>query len=222
MQPFLTAPDLIGASNRPDKRSTSNFPSYWVLLPPFLAVSNSHLMRIEVVRPTLFYLSGLWSMIATVCPLEGLLHRSNTCFHSIVGRGRRHYSSVTRVFDRRAKSMQKTRAAFHTGNSEYDYLKEEINRRLLDRLEDVYAHQFEVVMDMGSGSGESTLSVLQDREDVKMLVQVDPSFKMLMRDANSENFSPTGAFELSKEALELIGTLRSLKADLQAHVEYMR
>lgn len=133
-------------------------------------------------------------MIVATCPIIGFFPHSKVCAR-VARPGRRHYSSVTRVFDRRAKSMQKTRAALYAGNSEYDYLKEEINRRLLDRLEDVYAHQFEVVMEMGSGSGESTISVLQDREDVKMLIQVDPSFRLLTRDVMHPETHPNRAFE---------------------------
>lgn len=88
--------------------------------------------------------------------------------------------------------MQRSRVAIREDVSEYEYLKEEVNRRLLDRLEDVYAHQFESVLEMGSGSGETTLSILRDREDVKALIQVDPSFKMLQRGADTSNEGQSG------------------------------
>ena len=121
----------------------------------------------------------------------------------------RRFSTVARVFDRKAKAMQKTRAAVHTGNSEYDFLKEEVNRRLLDRLEDVYAHQFEVVMEIGSGSGESTISVLQDREDIKQLIQVDSSFKLLTRDAVREETKGNGTLEGGKEDVKFLQRKKS-------------
>lgn len=92
--------------------------------------------------------------------------------------------------------MQRSRVAAREDASEYEYLKEEVNRRLLDRLEDVYAHQFESVLEMGSGSGETTMSILRDREDVKTVIQVDPSFKMLQRGAANENGAPSGTWTL--------------------------
>lgn len=88
--------------------------------------------------------------------------------------------------------MQRSRAAAREDASEYEYLKEEINRRLLDRLEDVYAHQFETVLEMGSGSGDTTMSILRDREDVKAVIQVDNSFKMLQRGGSEGKIGENG------------------------------
>lgn len=87
------------------------------------------------------------------------------------------------VFDRAvSKLQQKNRAALHPDSQDFDYLKDEINNRLLDRLEDVYSHQFTNVLEMGSGPGTSTLKFMNEREDVQLLVQQDTSFSMLSRD----------------------------------------
>lgn len=95
----------------------------------------------------------------------------------------RRFASVSaRIFDRNAKLLQRTRAAQHPASREYEYLKDEVNRRLLDRLEDVYSHRFESVLEMGSGAGSVTLDFLNDRDDVTRLVQVDHSYSMLTRD----------------------------------------
>jgi hypothetical protein len=95
---------------------------------------------------------------------------------------RHHGTAVKKVFDRNAKMLQRSRMAMLPDSAEYEYLKKEVNKRLLDRLEDVYSHTFESVLEVGSGAGTDTVSFLSEREDVKHIIQVDNSFKLITRD----------------------------------------
>ena len=119
--------------------------------------------------------------------LEGLWKASS--------KSKRRYASVGRVFDRETKMKQKTRNALLEDGEDYEYLKEEINKRLLDRLEDVYAHQFETVLEMGSGRGNSALSLLLDRDDVKTIVQLDSSHRILSSNYQRILSGSHGAFQ---------------------------
>lgn len=120
------------------------------------------------------------------------------CWRKVSDAKGRSYSTVREVFDRRMKMMQKTRAAMREDVADYEYLKDEVNRRLLDRLEDVYAHEFERVLEIGSGRGPITRSLLEDREDVKTLVQVDSSFKMIQSGRREIKESSRRTFECLK------------------------
>lgn len=56
------------------------------------------------------------------------------------------------VFDRRAKLLQRERAAANPDVDNYDFLKEEVGYRVSDRVLDV-ARKMEVAVDVGSGRG---------------------------------------------------------------------
>lgn len=56
------------------------------------------------------------------------------------------------VFDRRAKLLQKERAAASPLVADYDFIKEEIGYRVSDRVLDI-ARRMEVAVDIGSGRG---------------------------------------------------------------------
>ena len=82
------------------------------------------------------------------------------------------------VFNRQAKRLQKNRAAFLPNTDDYDYLKDEVARRIVDRLSDVSRH-FPSVLDLGCGKGH--LAKALTTTHVTSLVQCDHSEEMVKR-----------------------------------------
>ncbi|XP_050541848.1 arginine-hydroxylase NDUFAF5, mitochondrial [Daktulosphaira vitifoliae] len=74
------------------------------------------------------------------------------------------------VFDKRAKIIQKQRAAIAEDSSVYEYLKEEVGYRLSDRLFDI-KRQFDCVVDLGCGYGHVSKHISKD--NVKELIMCD-------------------------------------------------
>jgi NADH dehydrogenase [ubiquinone] 1 alpha subcomplex assembly factor 5 len=85
------------------------------------------------------------------------------------------------VFDRNVKRIQKDRAATAESSREFDYLRDEVAKRLLDRLDDVKGREFSVVVDLGSREG-SALKYLTKRVGIKKIFALDTSERMLLRD----------------------------------------
>ena len=78
--------------------------------------------------------------------------------------------SSVNIFDRRAKRWQKNRAAASPNASTYDYLKDEVAYRLVDRLGDV-SRAFPLALDLGSGRGH--VAKFADSDSIGLLVQTD-------------------------------------------------
>jgi len=72
-------------------------------------------------------------------------------------------------------------------SKEYYYLKEEIARRLSDRLEDILTHQFPKVLDLGAGSGLLAKHLQDPRLGVQKLYQMEISQDMLFRDKDLDS-----------------------------------
>ena len=83
-----------------------------------------------------------------------------------------------KVFNRKAKRLQKNRAALQPNSNEYDYLKDEVASRLIDRLGDVSRH-FPVALDIGCGKGH--LGKYLRKAHIGSLVQCDMSEEMIKR-----------------------------------------
>ncbi len=66
-----------------------------------------------------------------------------------------HNESVMNVFDRRAKLLQRERAAAAEDPSQFDFIKEEIGYRLADRVLDI-KRKMDVCVDLCSGRGHVT------------------------------------------------------------------
>ena len=119
-------------------------------------------------------------------------------------------SSATHAFDRRVKTLQRDNAARAQTlwrNSDkkdedvvqYDYLRQELALRLVDRLDDI-CQGFPLALDLGSGAGyvyqaiNAEPSVLGDGEGgiggVRKLVQLDASHGMLHRDDEKATNDP--------------------------------
>ena len=63
-------------------------------------------------------------------------------------------SSASIVFDRQLKQHHRTRAALAPSAQMYDYLRDEVAERLMERLEDVHSsYTFPEAVDLACGSG---------------------------------------------------------------------
>ncbi|XP_022088598.1 arginine-hydroxylase NDUFAF5, mitochondrial-like isoform X3 [Acanthaster planci] len=83
---------------------------------------------------------------------------------------------VMNVFDRRAKRVQKDRAALAKDAHVYDYLKDEVAFRVADRLKDI-TRRFDVALDLGCGRGHIEKHI--SKKVVQKLYMTDLSRNML-------------------------------------------
>ncbi|KAJ2785749.1 hypothetical protein GGI15_001809 [Coemansia interrupta] len=88
------------------------------------------------------------------------------------------------VFDRRAKRMQRDRAAARAADSrEVDYLRDEVARRVADRLLDI-KRRYHTVVDIGAGCGHLAKAVDDDMLDKLIMCEMSPV--ALNRDVDQE------------------------------------
>lgn len=80
------------------------------------------------------------------------------------------------VFDRKAKVIQKHRAAIAEDYSVYEYIKDEVGYHLSDRLFDI-KRQFNLVVDLGCGYGHVSKHISID--NVKELIMCDACQEIL-------------------------------------------
>ena len=81
--------------------------------------------------------------------------QSRRCFHSSSHRLARQETNIMNVFDRRAKALQRERAAIREDVESFDYLKEELGYRLADRVLDI-TREMDICLDIGCGRGYVT------------------------------------------------------------------
>lgn len=97
--------------------------------------------------------------------------------------------SKMEVFDREFKSLQRNAASRLANSEEFDYLKKEISKILIDRLDDIAtSYKFKRVVDLGSGPGYN-LERLQNR-DIESLYYVEMAKDMLFRDEKKDDQYP--------------------------------
>jgi len=92
-------------------------------------------------------------------------------------------STLMTVFDRRAKCIQKQRAAIAEDSSVYEYIKDEVGYRLSDRLFDI-KRQFNLVVDLGCGYGHVSKHISID--NVKELIMCDVCQEILDKSQDPE------------------------------------
>nr|KAJ3420437.1 hypothetical protein HK105_005672 [Polyrhizophydium stewartii] len=107
-------------------------------------------------------------------------------------------AGVPIIFDRQIKRRQRDRAALGPNSRVVDYLKDEVADRLADRFLDI-RREFNTVLDLGSGSGHIIKFI--EPENVKKLVQMDMSERMLMRDKDVKYSVETERVVGDEEAL---------------------
>jgi len=92
-------------------------------------------------------------------------------------------SGPLQVFDRRSKVRHKIVAACADDADEYDYLKDEVAERMVDRMSDV-SRTFEKALDIGCGSGAHVAHAIArtlPKNKVKELIQTDVAEEVLAR-----------------------------------------
>jgi len=77
------------------------------------------------------------------------------------------------VFDRRAKLLQRERAAASAEVDRFDFLKEEVGYRVADRVLDV-ARRMEVAVDLGSGRGWVTRHLMEESVGRLTAIELSP------------------------------------------------
>ncbi|KAJ2781567.1 hypothetical protein H4R18_002799 [Coemansia javaensis] len=88
------------------------------------------------------------------------------------------------VFDRRAKRLQRDRAARRAENSrEVDYLRDEVAARVADRLLDI-KRRYRTVVELGAGCGHLAKAVDDDMMDRLIMCEMSPL--MLDRDSGTQ------------------------------------
>ncbi|TDH67008.1 hypothetical protein CCR75_006323 [Bremia lactucae] len=92
--------------------------------------------------------------------------------------------STASIFNRAIKRQQRNNAAILKNSTEYEYLKDEVARRLVDRLEDI-EREFPLALDLGCGSGHIYKNLIEEKGlgGVKELIQCDSAEKLLLRDS---------------------------------------
>ncbi|KAJ2551595.1 hypothetical protein EV175_003634 [Coemansia sp. RSA 1933] len=105
------------------------------------------------------------------------------------------------VFDRKAKQMQRDRAASRVLDSrEVDYLRDEVAARVADRLLDI-KRRYHTVVEIGAGCGHLAKSVDDDMMD--KLVMYEMSKQALGRDADKEYMVDVERRQGDEESLTL-------------------
>ncbi|GAB6021703.1 NADH dehydrogenase [ubiquinone] 1 alpha subcomplex assembly factor 5 [Chamberlinius hualienensis] len=88
----------------------------------------------------------------------------------------RQSNNVMNVFDRNTKRLQKDRAAKAADHNVYDYIKNEVAYRVMDRVYDI-KRRFEVAVDLGCGKGH--LAQYATDDVIGMLYNCDMSAESL-------------------------------------------
>ncbi|KAI0268307.1 S-adenosyl-L-methionine-dependent methyltransferase [Gloeopeniophorella convolvens] len=116
--------------------------------------------------------------------------------------------SPFQVFDRRAKLLQKDRAAAREGGTRsktVDYVRDEVADRLVERFLDI-KRQFTSILDLGSGPGH--FSKLLELDRTQKVTMLDLSPKTLNRDADSE-------FEVERRVVDEESLLETIPRNSQ-------
>jgi len=105
-------------------------------------------------------------------------------------KGFRRTFCTSSIFNRTTKRIQKDRAATSEFSSEFDYLKDEVAKRMMERLDDILVDEYPVALNLGDHSGFISKYLQNSRVKIKTLFQTDISEKMLMRDISLSNNFP--------------------------------
>ncbi|PBK66876.1 S-adenosyl-L-methionine-dependent methyltransferase [Armillaria solidipes] len=105
------------------------------------------------------------------------------------------------VFDRKAKQLQRDRAAAKDGgksSATVDYVRDEVADRLLERLEDI-KRRFSTILDLGSGPGH--FARLLGPENATRCIMIESSEKTLYRDPDTTFEVPVERIHADEEEL---------------------
>lgn len=121
------------------------------------------------------------------CRLNRIVSEKLRCLH-VFGPGCFQKADMMNIFDRKAKRLQRDRAAMQSDANVYQYLREEIGFRVADRVFDI-RRRFNVAVDLGCGLGYVGQHL--DKEAVEVLFQCDISGEMVRSCSHSKNDSTT-------------------------------
>ncbi|KAI9136449.1 S-adenosyl-L-methionine-dependent methyltransferase [Paraphysoderma sedebokerense] len=88
------------------------------------------------------------------------------------------------IFDRQAKTLQRSRAAFHPNSRKSDYLKDEVGRRIVERILDI-KKRYDTIVELGSGPGHIIKHL--DDDITEKIIMCDISKELLYRDQNLDS-----------------------------------
>lgn len=121
--------------------------------------------------------------------------------------------STMNIFDRKAKLLQRERAARSPDADLYDYIKEEVGFRLSDRVFDI-KRQFKLAADISCGRGFISKHILADSVDHLIMCDMSPTqlsqangspgLKITKKQMDEENL------EFEKDSLDLVISSLSL------------
>nr|CCA18665.1 conserved unknown protein putative [Albugo laibachii Nc14] len=120
-------------------------------------------------------------------------------------KARRYSSPSANIFDRTVKRQQRNNIAALANRRDFEYLKDEVAKRLVDRLQDI-ERTFPLALDLGAGAGHIYKALCEDDErfGIQELLQCDLSEKLLLNSSASrirEDSLQTSYFAVDEEFL---------------------
>ena len=84
------------------------------------------------------------------------------------------------IFDRALKRHHRERAALDPGHEQYNYLRDEVASRLVERLDDIHAsYAFPRAVDIGAGTGHVRRALARGEYGIESLLELDGAAAML-------------------------------------------
>ena len=88
------------------------------------------------------------------------------------------------IFDRALKRHHRERAALDPGHEQYNYLRDEVASRLVERLDDIDAsYAFPRAVDIGAGTGHVRRALARGESGVESLLELDGAAAMRVSSA---------------------------------------
>ena len=117
-----------------------------------------------------------------------LLHAMRRAHHTVrCAAPRRTQSTVSaapkdKIFNTRAKLMQRERGARSPESASCDYIREEVASRLADRLRDIQGYTYPTTVDYQCHAGQLTKKLLASKAGIEHIYACDSSMSALTRD----------------------------------------
>ena len=108
------------------------------------------------------------------------------------------------IFDRALKRHHRERAALDPGHEQYNYLRDEVASRLVERLDDIHAsYAFPRAVDIGAGTGHVRRALARGEYGVESLLELDGAAAMLASSAaDASSAEPRPEFALAQQQMD--------------------
>ena len=108
------------------------------------------------------------------------------------------------IFDRALKRHHRERAALDPGHEQYNYLRDEVASRLVERLDDIDAsYAFPRAVDIGAGTGHVRRALARGEYGVESLLELDGAAAMLASSAaDASSAEPRPEFALAQQQMD--------------------